>query len=162
MGIKFQILYVTRTLNNFIFSLRLHGKNGKGWSGDIPLHKTSKNIPWLVKGKIFYSLNARDCRNKTILSPSVPTTTSQHHYSFWVRVQCEPFPNQDNKNVQNQRIFITIWPLFVCRSLMIGNTTVLDQSSTINYNLSGYGQTIELPTAAAYDTEHEIIFNSKL
>lgn len=91
----------------------------------------------------------------------VPTTTSQHHYSFWVRIQCEPFPNQDIKNVQNQRILITIWPLFVCRSLMISNTTILDKSSAINYKVNGYGQSVELPMAGAYDTEHEMIFNSK-
>ncbi|KAJ6640172.1 Vacuolar protein sorting-associated protein 13B [Pseudolycoriella hygida] len=126
---------------DYCMNLKLNGKCGKGWSGDIPLHKKAKNIPWLVK---------------------VPTTTSHHHYSFWVRIQSEPLPNQDVKNAQNQRIFITIWPLFVCRSLMVGNTTILDKSSEINYNLTGYGQSVELPMAAAYDTEHEIILNSNL
>ncbi|XP_037025669.1 vacuolar protein sorting-associated protein 13B isoform X2 [Bradysia coprophila] len=125
---------------DFCMNLRLFDKHGRGWSGDIPLHKTSKNIPWLVK---------------------VPTTTSQHHYSFWVRVQCEPISNQNSKNVQNQRIFITIWPLFVCRSMMISSTTIVDKNSTIDYNLAGYGQSVELPMAAEYETEHELKFNSK-
>lgn len=145
-----------------IFSLRLQGKNGKGWSGDIPVHKTSKNIPWLVKGKILFLLFFSFSGLLKFQSLSVPTTTSQHHYSFWVRIQCEPFSNQDIKNVQNQRILITIWPLFVCRSLMIGDTTIHDKSSAIEYNLNGYGQSVELPMAGAYDTEHEMIFNSKL
>lgn len=94
--------------------------------------------------------------------PTVPTTTSQHHCSFWVRVQCEPISNQNAKNVKSQRILITIWPLFVCRSLMISSTTIIDKNSSLEYNIAGCGQSVELQVAAEYDTEHELIFNSKL
>lgn len=50
--------------SQFFSSLKLHGKHGRGWSGDIPLHRPSKNIPWLVKGTFCDKLKKLKCVNR--------------------------------------------------------------------------------------------------
>lgn len=129
----------------FCYRLRLLNEDVKGWSGDIPLHRTPKNTPWLVK---------------------VPTFTKQQFTTFWVRVLREDVPSVDgalfSATNRPQRLLIVIWPLFMVRSMLPVNVTACERANDTLYELAGRGQRpVELSIPGTHETEHDITFDTK-
>lgn len=131
-------------MRDFLFErLRLLNEEVKGWSGDIPLYRTSKNTPWLVK---------------------VPTFTKQQFTTFWVRVLREDLAVEGALASTNrpQRLLIVFWPLFMVRSMLPVNLTAFEEASDSLYELAGRGQRpVELSIPGTHETEHDITFDTK-
>lgn len=111
--------------------LRMTKNDKKIFSGEIPLREiVVNNKPWLVK---------------------VPSTSKCGFSSFWVRIIRET--NDDNIT----RILVMIWPMFVAKSLLPINTTVLEISQNESHVILGRGEKRELDMNGTHEDEHELL-----
>lgn len=84
--------------------LKLNSLEKKGWSGEIPLQKSGRNnAPWLVK---------------------VPCNSNKLFTSFWVRVIREEITVDVTNKKKLERVLVTIWPLFILKSMLSVDTLV--------------------------------------
>lgn len=121
-----------------VIRLHLAGTDGSGWSGEIPLHAASTNVPWLVK---------------------VPTKNPQKYASFSVRIHREFIANPNLLTERHQRLLIVIWPLFTARSFLPHHLIACDKENDRKYALMGKGQRDDFQVAGTFDTNHEFLFN---
>lgn len=121
-----------------IIRLHLAGQDGSGWSGEIPLHAASSNVPWLVK---------------------VPTKNPQKFASFSVRIHREFIVDHNILSQTKQRVLIVIWPLFTARSFLPHSLIACDMEHDRQYTLRGKGERDDLQIAGTFDTDHEFLFN---
>lgn len=121
-----------------VIRLHLAGVDGSGWSGEIPLHAASTNVPWLVK---------------------VPTKNPQKYSSFSVRIHREFIADPNLLTGRHQRLLIVIWPLFTARSFLPYNLIACDKEHDRKYILMGKGQRDDFQIAGTFDTSHEFLFN---
>lgn len=144
---KYTLLNIPALISVLIFvanyRLRLISDDRKGWSGEIPLHRTHKHTPWMVK---------------------VPTSTEREFRSFWVRVlrvqvkELTMIPG----TYACEQLLIVIWPLFMLRSLLTVDVVAIDKSTMEMYDVAGRGRApVELHIAGTHETEHEIHFDTK-
>lgn len=133
--------------------LQLVHENANGWSGEIPLTKTTSNIPWIVKGNAwnveiiwfhYYSSNF-------IL---VPVKSEQRYATFSVRIHTEYIDQLTSSALRAKRILIVLWPFFTVRSLMPMHLNVQDKEFNKIYAVNGRGGYTDLQIAGTFETEH--------
>lgn len=125
--------------NDAYLRLQLFCEYGNGWSGKVPLNKSTANSPWLVK---------------------VPHKSEQKFITFAVRIHCEPIEIPDlPPNQQPVRILAVIWPLFVIRSLLPMNLKLENTESKKMYEIEGKANCKDIQIAGTHSTEHPFVLH---